>query len=389
MRVVYIVSVTRKGLGGHYHSLSAIASSIADLGHDVSVVSFGYRRSPVLHALSPKINTYHIEINNPIFSFPFSKLWKLIRQLDPHAIHAFDEHAFLPARIIAKCRQIPVVLTKCGGPLPKYFFPRGDTLTVFSKADHGYFLGKWRQVLLLPNRVRSFRTDNFLVRQIQERIPKPYNFHILRITRIGFYYKKTLLASITLLNELRKHGVNACLIIVGAIYDPDVHSELKKLGGVHVYIFTDATLVTDAKRILAVADIVIGTGRSLMEAASLGLPVLSPVSNLDIPVLLTSKNLDAFLDENFSERSVVNVSRDNAIKDIAALVNDDTYRNAKQEVLRIASELFQLEPAIKIYHDLYNGHNKTNRLMTTNLLVHYIFYKYRLAKAWVRLWLMK
>jgi len=382
MRVLFMVAVTRKGLGGHYHTLSAIAKSLAEAGDEVGIISFGYRKSPVLESLLPDIKVWHVPISNPLFSFPLLKLLRLIRQFKPQAIHAFDVHAFLPARIAAILLGVVVVLTKCGGPRPKHYFPRGDVLTVFSGSDHRHFTGRWKNVELIPNRVEAFATESNLVVAIAKRIPDQYDLKLIRITRIGRYYKKTLYDSVKLLDELRARGVNACLIVVGAVYEQAIYKEFLDKGHPHVYLFTEFEFTRDAKRVLPVADVAIGTGRSLMEAAVAGLPVLAPVNNLDIPVLVSGSNILQFLDENFSERSELDLPREMAIESICALQSWHQRESAVEETKKIADEFFLIDKKLGKYISIYSGNNSSYYIF--DIFKNYISYKYRLTKAYIR-----
>lgn len=383
-RIVFLVSVPKAGIGGHYHSLRVHAEVMQKAGYIVSIITLGYGRSPVIDGMAPSINRSHIFLKWPRGILPIGLIKRQIASYKADIIHAYDVHAYLFARIAASAFNMPVVLTKCGGGKPKTYFPKGNDLVVFSGEDAEFFQYKWKRIHLVPNRATMFDVDLNLTRKLLNRINHSYDIKLLRITRIGAYYEKTLHDTINLISELRERGVNACLIVIGAIYEHRVFQRLQALNAKHVYFFTDKEFTQNAKALLPSGDVVIGTGRSLMEAAVAGKPVLAPAQNLDVPVLVCLKNIQPFLHYNFSERTKVNTSREQAIKEIVSLADPNTLNHYKSESLEIAKKYFLASQTVDTYHQIYRNAEPTTKKEILSTAPHTIEYVYRLSKAWLR-----
>lgn len=301
--VAYVISVPQHGAGGHYHSLAAIVGTLnaASLVRP-TVVMVGRVRSPAVDALSAE--------GVPVSFVPFDG-WNLpgalaqvtegCRAAGAGIVHAFDEHAFLFARVAAGRLHVPAILTKCGGPPPHRYFPRVGNLVVFSREDREFFSNRGcRRLLHLPNRVRAFGQDPGLIGELRAQVGS--GAVILRISRIARHYEKTLHDSVRLAGRLRQAGCDVRLVVVGRVYDDAVYSRLRDAAGDGVVWVTDRRFTVDAKRIIDVADIVIGTGRSLMEAVLRRRTVLCPIAGMSIPCLVTAANVEQLAAANFSER---------------------------------------------------------------------------------------
>ena len=137
-------------------------------------------------------------------------------------------------------------------------------------------------------RITDFKQDLQTINEIKNGIEKKVVF--LRISRISYKYRKTLLDTLELVKLLNNKQVDAYLLIVGVVYDEEVFREIQDQIEDYGRIINDNNVAIDAKKIINTADFVIGTGRSFMEAASLGKVLLSPVANLSVPVLVTQEN---------------------------------------------------------------------------------------------------
>ena len=122
----------------------------------------------------------------------------------------------------------------------------------------------------------------------------------------------------------------------------------------------DINFITDeraykASEFLYLADFVIGTGRSFMEATSLGIPTLTPAKNTDIPILIDEKNVEAFLATNFSERNIApENSQEKTLNEIDKIHGDTDYRICFQkETKRIFDEYFGTEKILEKYEIVY------------------------------------
>lgn len=355
-RVAYVVSVPQFGAGGHYHSLAAIVGGLRDAGAvDAAVIVIGRATAPAVAALAQEgVAVSFLEFTGLQFPGALLAVCKVCRDIRAEVIHAFDEHAYLFARLAAWRLGIGCLLTKCGGGHPRRYFPSARHLTVFSREDREFFTRRnGSAVRLLPNRVRSVRQDASLIAELRSRLPGGQ--WILRISRIARHYEKTLRDSINLLKRLRGAGCDARLLIVGTVYDEQIFARLRETAGDGVTWVTDPRIASDAKRIIDIADIVIGTGRSLMEAAVRRRTVLCPVANLEIPCLVTAENIEQLANFNFSERCSVNTDDFTEFSAIVARLQSGQSAGDKRFLEEFASQHCDVSAVVGEYADLYAG----------------------------------
>src|SRR5215207_8240743 len=102
-RVLYLVSVPQLGLGGHYHSLAAIAGAlIAGRAVDGSILTIGRNPAPAVTALATEgIRVTHIPFDGLNPAGAGAAVQEECRRSSPDVLHAFDEHAFFFARVAA------------------------------------------------------------------------------------------------------------------------------------------------------------------------------------------------------------------------------------------------------------------------------------------------
>src|SRR5690606_36599822 len=145
------------------------------------------------------------------------------------------------------------------------------------------------------------------------------------ICRIGNSYKKSIKDSIRLIDVLSKHHLNAKLYVIGKVQDDNVYHELLKISARKAVEFIiEDQYTAEASKLVYLADAVIATGRGIMEASSLYLPILTPAINSDIPVLINAVNFDVFFKTNFSERNVMPEQGGlNNLESIKELILDD------------------------------------------------------------------
>lgn len=354
IRVVFIVSVPQHGLGGHYHSLAAIAGTLIDRqAVDASVISVGRRRAAAVDALEADgVKVTHIHYSGANTIAVARAVLRECRSFAPDVLHAFDEHAFLFARFAAWKIGAGTVLTKCGGPPPAGFFPQATALTVFSKQDEEWFIGRsCPRVFLLPNRVRSVPQDQQLIAELARM--SPARTRILRVSRIATHYEKTMTDSIRLISRLRASGFDARLMIVGRVYDVAVYRRLKELGQDNVVWVTDDRFTRDTKRIIDVADIVVGTGRSLMEAVARGRTVLCPAAGLSIPCLVTPVNVEELAKYNFSERGRLETNDDEQFEALCERLRSGQTQDEAQFLKDLSARFCAIDSAIAKYQELY------------------------------------
>jgi glycosyltransferase involved in cell wall biosynthesis len=188
----------------------------------------------------------------------------------------------------------------------------------------------------------------------------PDEFVFLRICRIGVAYNKSILDSFRLIETLTTKNINHVkLYVIGVVEDAEIYGKLKEnplVQNGQICFLTDVTFTKEASRMLYLGDAVIGTGRGLMESASLSKPLLTINAKGDIPVLLDRTNfLDAF-ETNFSERNLFpNYNHDENIKNIIKLIqNKNYYTEMSNFSTEVFNQYFNLDKVAEAYPYVYS-----------------------------------
>lgn len=369
MKIFYFISIHSHGRGGHAHSLNHISRKIGEK-HDVKIISFGPGKSDIIESNPHFLR--HIDFNG----LNFLKLQKIIKQeirkFNPDIYHCFDEGSYNIVRLIVSSTKNILVLNKCGGPNPTYF-PNVKNLILFSLENQEWFKNqnkhKKTDIHLIPNRVKPLQLNSDF-KPIEK---NPGDFIFMRICRIGHTYKKSIQDSINLISKLLESNMkNVKLYLIGVVQDADVFEEFKKhefIKSGHLTILTESKYTNEASKMLYLADAVIGTGRGLMEAASLGKPLLAINKNGEIPVLLNELNFDDAFKTNFSERNVFpKLDNNNNIKSITQIINDKlSYNENSSFVLQSFDKYFSLEKAKEEYSIVYNESKTSKRKLFSDL----------------------
>ena len=175
------------------------------------------------------------------------------------------------------------------------------------------------------------------------------------------------------------------LIIIGCVEDDVAYEQLKlsiAQERLPVSFITDEKVTRKASDYLYLADAVVGTARSLMEATSLGLPVLTPAFNYKYPVLVDSDNFEGFFATNFSPRNRVSQEdiNQNLIK-IKQLITDKHYYESQQNfALRVFDRYFHVENARDAYMKVYDiacAEGKKKKLLSDVVIKLRTIYAYR------------
>jgi hypothetical protein len=123
-------------------------------------------------------------------------------------------------------------------------------------------------------------------------------------------------------------------------------------------VFITNELTNEASRLLYLADAVIGTGRGVMEAMSLGIPTFVPVRGKSIPCLLRSPNFDIFFNTNFSPRGKISNYNENEEVDLCInMINDEClYDQVSSFSGNVANTNFILNnDVVEKYHSIYSS----------------------------------
>ncbi|MBY8962417.1 hypothetical protein KJK34_06605 [Flavobacterium sp. D11R37] len=373
------------GVGGHYNSLNQVCNEVAK-EHNTKILTFGSATSPVLaqnkhfggHIQAAKSLSGLFKVKN--------ELKKVVKEFNPDIVHCFDSQSLNRILPVPSLFNVPVVFNKCGGKNPlKSNYQHADSIVVFSPENKEWFTKNpnynKEDIFLIPNRVQKLEFIDESSRKEQKKQDK---ITFVRISRLGGAYEKTLLDTFNLVAKLsEKYPVE--LIVIGRIQDRERFEKLVKAGedkNVPVTYITDDRAVKGSD-FLYLADFVVGTGRSFMEATSLGIPSLTPVQNADYPMLVNSRNFQNYLNTNFSERNRADdYSLSYNISNIEQLIESkEKYAQAKDETLTIFKDFFGTESILPKYNAVYKYalQNRKPRmsLITSNL--QYLF-KFILGK---------
>lgn len=328
MRILYLVFNRGHGSGGHFHSLDQVAREVAKK-EDVSIVSLGKHESPVI-----KRNPYFrghvyfagvgsLRAANAAFA-------RINAEFRADVVHCFDLDSYnvvLPLPALWSARTI---VTKCGGPNPlRKSWQYANQMIFFSQENYDWFRDNPRyekcRLYLIANRVASVKLIDTGARSEVKDLSK---FNFVRITRLGGAYEKTLIDTFNLVRIL-KDRFPIHLYVIGKVQDEHRFGELRSQAlaeGIPVTFITDKR-ADKASDLLYLADCVIGTGRSCMEAMSLGIPTLVPAVNSPYPVLVDRGNFHPFFATNFSERGVADgLAMETNLAHIERLIRDSTFK---------------------------------------------------------------
>lgn len=299
------------GIGGHLYSLQALVAAMIPRA-ECRVVALGSARCPAFETL-----------DCPRHQIPFGKdrlrlrelaqVMDIVRRHRPDVIHAFDVNSCAFARRAARRAGCGLVMTRCGGPnpegrFPRMYFPRVRRLVVFSEENRVFFQTDRRfrraRIWHIPNRIGTVAVAqdriDALRRQLRPGVPV-----ILRIGRISPGYEKTAGQSIRLVKRLAAEGIPVQLVFVGVVQDARTDQAIRAALAGHGEIVSDPEITGQASAILDLGDLVVGTGRGLMEATARGRIALVPTRAGDLPALLTPDNWESLFRFNFSERSEI------------------------------------------------------------------------------------
>lgn len=355
MKILFFISVHGHGRGGHFHSLNHISMKIGE-EHDVKIISFGPGKSDIIESNPHFLR--HINFKG----LDFFKLRKIIKQeariFNPDIFHCFDVGSYNIIRLIIPSNKNILVLNKCGGPNPKYY-PYVNNLILFSQENLDWFKNQQKfhdsNIHLIPNRVNAIRPD----KTFQPIKKKPDEFVFMRICRIGNGYKKSIDDSIHLIEYLHAKNIhNVKLYVIGAVEDSDLlenyknHTLVKK----EIIVFlTDYIYTSEASKMLYLADALIGTGRGLMEAASLSIPLLAINAKGNIPILLNNINFENAFKTNFSERNEFpDLDNEANLNNIVELIqNENYYAELSKFSKTVFEKHFDLNKVAEAYPSVY------------------------------------
>ena len=350
----FIYSSHVKSGGGHFYSLISISSSL-EKQIDYRIFNLG---KVFANPLKNNKRVSFIPFTRFNFLMKFMLLIRQVRDFQPEVIHAFDQNSLFLARAVQLFIKCRVIFTKCGGQNGSKFIPISDEQILFSKENLEHYTKYGKKGIrrhLIPNRVNNVNTDEAAIKKLREKYKLQNKTSLLRISRFNPYYDLTFRQSIALLKSVLVYDPNTVLLFIGQIQSKDYFESLvKDCEGLPVHFVTDETYTNQASRLLPIADIVIATGRGVMEASSHNLKVFCPVSNTNEPVLFDEHTADLLMATNFSERAVFRQEQQH----FAKLSKDRLDSPSKSKYY--FDKYFDLEPIKPVYMDIYNSAYRAN-----------------------------
>lgn len=381
MKIAYTIFTTSHGNGGHFYSLVTTAKAISEKA-EVIIFNLGFNKSPVIE--SAGIKHYNLILKSKNLNNIYREFNNIVQLENPDVLHSFCTLSFFFVRAYALRNSIKIMLTKCGGPNPKTYFPYAKDLILYSKENYNYFKTKRKfrlsQFYIIPNRVLDVNTDNKRVDELKKHIFDSSAKIFLRIGRITEHYHNSIKQSINLVNTLNEKNQNATLLIVGSLQSKRVLEELKEFCDKNIIIITDPRFTQNASELIEIADFVIGTGRSLMEAASQGKILLTPNNSAQHPILVSNDNAEKLLETNFSPRNKIEIHTEKNISEIIKIITDKTIENEYRTLSEtLFSEHFSIKSKLNNYIQIYQK-LKVYPVPTIDLLTHYFFIKRYIGK---------
>lgn len=374
LKIVYLISTVGHGKGGHFHSLATIANAMGKT-NPVTVINIGRQESQVVKS-GDHYNYQFVYFNGKRFFKTLKKLANQLKEIQPEIIHAFDVQSFAFSRILSRKFNTHSILSKCGGPNPKRYFPVADKMVLFSQENHSYFNQNSKynhtEVALIPNRVTPFESNEKRVAEFWEKHKKE-GTQILRIARIGKHYFQSIIQGINLVKFLLESDTQASMIILGTIQDQQLYEKItdhiKKLQVTeNVIIETSDQFTTRASELLGIGDVIIGTGRNFMEACSLNKKMLVPYHAGEFPVLVSDNNFNEIFQTNFSPRT--QLANFNANQQKEELLTLEQYT---QDSKKWFAKYFNVENGINRYTKLYKSTSKPAKLRLTDLIINVLY----------------
>ena len=380
MKITYIISTIasqNNGNGGHYYSLLSTATAIKQI-HEVKVINIGTQKSfalqnsnlDIINITDSKLSNYKL----------LKDLYKTIKNEQTDVLHAFDSLGYFYARIISVVLNIPLILTKCGGSNPKYYYPFCKNFINYSIENVEFFKAKNKfktaNHYLIPNRISSFDNDETRIKKLKDKYNlESYDHVFLRIARIGYAYKNSIFQLLNLVQECNKGNTKSCILLIGTVEDKSVLEEIKKYETATLFIENDPYFTRNSKELIEIADVVLGTGRSFMEAASKHKIMLAPIIDQKLPVLVNPENFKELFKTNFSERGrLSNFNDEKNLNDLIDLLSSKSQRVAFiDETSNLYDYNFNIEEKLSVYDSIYKELRFNRSINFIDSFLNYLF----------------
>ncbi|MCD5414675.1 MAG: glycosyltransferase [Clostridiales bacterium] len=313
-----LLATTGLDIGGAETHVTELAKELKKMGHTPIVTSSG-------GIYEEELKDYDIEhIKSPLDSknikdilVSFSTLYKAVKENNIDIIHAHGRIAALIAKIVSSCLKVNFMTTSHAlfdSRLPfRYLTFWGDEVIAVSEDVKRHLMKCFEvaeeKITVIPNGIseKKFNPDIDYPKALEELGLKQNSKKIVYISRITdalAELTKLVIEAGLLLNE---NTVNAEIIIVG---DGDQFTQIEAVAK-EANTKNDVVRIlgkrVDIAKILSIADVVIGVGRTSLEAMAMGKPVII-AGGEGYAGLLTPSNYELVKETNFTGRDVGSLS---------------------------------------------------------------------------------
>tara|TARA_B110001452_G_scaffold67562_1_gene54408 strand:- start:6705 stop:7862 length:1158 start_codon:yes stop_codon:yes gene_type:complete len=355
MKILNLISTLGHGRGGHFYDLITITQELQKK-ISITTVNICKQESEVLN--SSKINLINLKFNGLNIVLVVIKLIRIVKSNKITHINCYDLNGLPFANILSFFFKIKIIYTKCGGPNPKGYYPGLDNLLLMSKENFSFFdkneKYKLTNKVLIPNRVNNLIVDYERIESLKNLIGNPKKI-ILRISRITDHYESTLMQTVNLYNSLNLKDKETTLLIIGVVQEDDLllklQNQVKNIE--KAFFITDDFYTLNASELIPIADVVVGTGRGVMEASFFNKILLTPLKDCKYPVLISEANFEELFQTNFSPRNHdENYNEIKNLSNIESCLNDGIFYNKNIDFVKsIRKEYFDVSSVnIKYYN---------------------------------------
>lgn len=332
VEVCYVVSGSSRGLGGHQFSVRDLA--LASGGHyQSSVVQIGAMPNPCFEVLGKRFLFMPLIFHNPKTIFSALRHIKNISESKTICFIVFDFLSLSLVRLSLRGADQPYVLCKPGGANWPVRTKNVPALLVFSEENLDYFKVHdpelSRRAFLIHGRVKAVNRPTDIEQALINSIP--FAGKVFCVARFAHEKLPIFIHSINLFEQYFSEKPDFVLCVIGLPSDGNVveivsarilNSPLRS----RIRLLTSPDFYEKASRFFGCADYLIGNGRTVIEALSLGIPAFVAVDARPIPILVNAENIDNLSRQNLSLRNDVDES-----KYLANLDNINKVVNCKRE----------------------------------------------------------
>lgn len=364
LKVAFLLLAGANGRGGHLHSARDLGLSFQESGMSVDyygLCSAGVDIQPLKH-----LSNYHrIEITQKLCGI-LSAIREYVGHQTYDAIIILDEMAVRLMHVACLGHTDRMIAIKPGWVNSKAWSPHVKALVCFSRENFEYFRASAKyantNLHLLPQRVRPALINGALLNDLRSEYNLDrYDIIIMAAGRLDFGEgnspgkKEIFDYGLRLYSNYKKLGLIPFLFFAGKAKDPKTRSKamemIQDLEG--TALLDNDKYTNKLSSIFGATDVLIGYGRTAMEAMSLGVPVIVPVSTGESGILISKSSFPALQYYNFTNRveaaEIDLVAEKNKIE---SLCNPKVRAKIAAEVRELFTEELSATSAVPGYKEL-------------------------------------